>query len=170
MGPTESILYQPWDFSGKVAGDLHIVSRVTGYCWEQSIAAPRLDAYRCMQGNYIHDPCFGDPNGPSNQVVCSYPSPESVTVMQLTKPLPGGPYAPTTSLANPWLVTLADGTPCVSFTGLPLSASGLWLHYTCSNGDLLYGKINKTNQIWTIFNQHYGSSVMTLAQIAKAYY
>jgi hypothetical protein len=40
-----------------------------GYCWTGSIAAPyRTDAWRCTEGNAIHDPCFSLPN--RNFVVC----------------------------------------------------------------------------------------------------
>ena len=168
LSHTSSILFQPWTFAGKVSVDLHIASKVTGFCWAESIATPRQDAYRCMAGNFILDPCFAGPNGPDDQVVCTYPSPQSVTVMRLTKPLPF--FSAPSSLSSPWLLILADGEHCYYETGGTTSPGGMRLNYECSRNSNLYGNINKADHIWTIFQQRNGSSDMTQAQIAKAYY
>src|ERR1035441_9971805 len=38
-------------------------SRREGYYWARSVAAPlRPDAWRCREGNVIHDPCFSLPD------------------------------------------------------------------------------------------------------------
>lgn len=173
--PTSSIFFQPWTLTGRVSGDLHIASEVTGYCWMESVAARRLDAYRCMDRQHtILDPCFGI--GSSSQVVggnslsrvvCAYPSPESVTVMKISKPLPV--FSAPASLSNPWLLILADGERCYFDTGGTSNPGGLRLNYACRNGDL-YGSINKTDGAWTIFQQHANSADMTQVRIVKAYY
>src|SRR5579863_2030262 len=43
---------------GKLSSQFHIGARGRGYCWEASLAANVPNAYRCFQGNMIHDPCF----------------------------------------------------------------------------------------------------------------
>ena len=58
---TSSIFFQPWTLEGKVSGDLHVASRITGFCWEESVAARRADAYRCTAGNDILDRALLDP-------------------------------------------------------------------------------------------------------------
>jgi len=172
--PTSSIFLEPWTLTGRLSVDLHIASRVTGYCWEESIAAPRLDAYRCVDRRHILDPCFGV--GSSSQivggnsfshVVCANPSPESVTVLKISKPLPV--FSAPASLSNPWLLILADGERCYFDTGSTASAGGLRFNYACRHGDL-FGSVDKANRIWTIFQQHAGSADMTQVQIVKAYY
>ncbi len=40
-----------------------------GYCWTSSIALHRADAWRCMIGNAIEDPCFATPDV-SDAVIC----------------------------------------------------------------------------------------------------
>jgi hypothetical protein len=170
MSPTASAVFDPWTFAGKLSSDLHIASKVTGVCWEESIAAPRLDAYRCAEHNLILDPCFGSANGiPGNEVVCAYPSPESVTVMQVTKPLPT--FSAPSSLLHPWLIVLANDELCYFAAGATTNPAGLRLNYGCNrNGDVLYGNVNERNSIWTVFEQNNRSATMTQVPIVKAYY
>jgi hypothetical protein len=40
-----------------------------GNCWTNSIAVNRSDAWRCMLGNRIYDPCF-EATGQTRQVIC----------------------------------------------------------------------------------------------------
>ena len=40
------------------ANALKTTSTVSGECWTTSVASPRTDAFRCMAGNAISDPCF----------------------------------------------------------------------------------------------------------------
>lgn len=40
------------------ASSMHVTARQSGHCWTSSIASQRSDAYRCMVGNTIQDPCF----------------------------------------------------------------------------------------------------------------
>lgn len=86
---------------------------ISGSCWTASIASTRADAYRCMAGNSIHDPCF---TINSSTVAC----PLNATVnrgirMQLTSPLPHANVGGTTNTA--WLMTLASGSTCNLGTG-----------------------------------------------------
>ena len=65
------------------------VARLAGHCWTRSIAAPaRADAYRCMAGDSIYDPCFAPPR--AHAVVCDVnpTTPNPGFAMRLTQPLP----------------------------------------------------------------------------------
>jgi hypothetical protein len=169
VAPTAEIFYQPWTSAGKISGLVQIGSKTTGYCFTESIAAPRQDAYRCSTHNLILDPCFDDPFVFSHHVVvCAYPSPYSVTVMNLTQPLPAGVSAPTT-LLDPWLIVLPDGEQCRPYTGLGVIVGGLRLNYGCQGGSL-YGNVVKSGGVWKIYEQYKGSPQMVLIDIRQAFY
>jgi predicted secreted protein len=60
----------------------------TGFCWTTSVKAPRKDAWRCMVGNRIFDPCFSIEGG---EYVFHQPNPATDTggfLVKLTEPLP----------------------------------------------------------------------------------
>jgi hypothetical protein len=105
---------------------------VSGSCWTRSIAAPsRTDAYRCMVGNVIYDPCFAPKR--RGDVVCDVNPAMGVRgfALRLTKPLPveatftGGGIAP-------WLVELEDGDVCIPQTGTHEAFGSESIGYECS--------------------------------------
>jgi hypothetical protein len=90
----------------------------SGHCWTSSIAAPyRPDAFRCMVGNEIHDPCFA--TAQKDRVVCDMnpASGEAGFVLKLTQALPAPEPPPTANENWAWLIELADGSACFPFTG-----------------------------------------------------
>lgn len=95
-GPTKVVKYSGSGMKGKA---------VKGYCWTSSIASTRSDAFRCMIGNSIMDPCF---KLSAKTVAC----PQNVAantgvIIKLTKPLP---QANPKSAAKPWRFQLAGGS------------------------------------------------------------
>jgi hypothetical protein len=89
---------------------MQATARESGYCWTSSIASQRSDAYRCMVGNGIHDPCFTRSPG---EVAC----PTDVAanrgiIITLTKPLPATSVARTV-----WQMQLVSGAQCNRGTG-----------------------------------------------------
>ncbi|HTD36960.1 MAG TPA: hypothetical protein VK669_05575 [Candidatus Limnocylindrales bacterium] len=105
----------------------------SGSCWTRSIAAPsRADAWRCMLGNEIYDPCFSAK--PPGVVVCDV---NPVTggrgfAVRLTKPLPAGEPLFAARLALPWVVQLANGEVCVPLTGTHELIGKESIGYECS--------------------------------------
>jgi hypothetical protein len=94
------------------AASMTVVQHAKGSCWTTSIASTRSDAYRCMVGNAVHDPCFTRSAG---FVVC----PENLIdnsgiAIKLTKPLPSSaqPHA-----VQPWAMVLASHITCNRATG-----------------------------------------------------
>lgn len=104
-GPTKVVNYNASGLKGKT---------VKGYCWTSSNASPRADAFRCMIGNSIMDPCF---KVNARLVAC----PQNLvantgTLIALTKPLPApNPKSP----AKPWSFQIAGGSgiTCNAGTG-----------------------------------------------------
>lgn len=99
----------------------------SGNCWTGSIASERSDAYRCMTGNNIYDPCFLDG---SQSVFCPTDVPPRLgVVLTLTAPLPAtGSEAP--GQAPPWAFQLADGAICQVVTGAGIAN----FPFACSSG------------------------------------
>ncbi len=94
------------------ASSMHVSERATGTCWTSSIASTRSDAYRCMVGNEIHDPCF---KLSSVEVACPQDLVKnSGELIKLTKPLPP---AASPQAAQPWAMVLAGNKTCNRATG-----------------------------------------------------
>ncbi|HVO28471.1 MAG TPA: hypothetical protein VMT81_00610 [Candidatus Paceibacterota bacterium] len=152
--PTEVVAYTPPLLASSTPVE-------NGSCWTNSIAAPyRPDAWRCMVGNAISDPCFMLP-GSSTTLACgldpAVTDESSAFVLRLTKPLPK-PETPSSTPSNwAWMVALVDGTTCTPFTGTrPFTASGDIAYYGCSGGTvptgtLIFGELDNTSSsgIWT---------------------
>src|SRR3954471_7285830 len=62
-------LYAPFN-GGGIASGVQIARSASGYCWTNSGADARSDAYRCFVGNFIHDPCFADQTSSAKYVLC----------------------------------------------------------------------------------------------------
>jgi len=106
---------------------------IAGQCWTGSIAAGgRTDAWRCMAGNVISDPCFQVP-ARADIVVCGANpvSGERGFVMKLTEPLPAAEQ-PAATDPSPWQFELADGAICTPFTGTLPSINHESARFSCT--------------------------------------
>jgi hypothetical protein len=144
------------------------IATKTGNCWVNSIAQPfREDAWRCMVGNSIYDPCFS-----TNQdgVVFCQMNPLKITsfIINLTEPLPTAKVPAEKQDNWAWFIKLKDGTYCSPFTGTRLPVGTDIAYYGCNSnfkseqvvlvGDLRDGDIWKAtkavlvqnNQKWTV--------------------
>jgi len=151
--PTQVITYHPAAPLG--------AKTVSGSCWTNSIAAPyRADAWRCMVGNSISDPCFALSNSSSGpqQVVCDVDplgiTASSTFVITVTKPLPPPTVPTSTHGAWGWFVALEDGTLCAPFTGTrPFAKTGEVATFACEGPkpeeSLLFGDFNAAGPTWT---------------------
>lgn len=110
-----------------------VAARRTGSCFSTSVAVPRADAYRCLAGNSIEDPCFASPVATSPPTVACVPAPwDEATVLTVTGTLPA---ASGVRLADdPWALQLANGARCVASTGTVPSVGAMSLNYVCGPG------------------------------------
>lgn len=101
-----------------------------GNCFSNAIGLGRADAWRCMTGNQIHDPCFQVDDAPT--LVCGADpiSGEEGFVLELTEPLPPVEVG---ELARPWRIELEDGTICGLMTGTVPGAEGQTAPYGCAD-------------------------------------
>src|SRR5262249_7140460 len=146
---TAKQIYSPANASGGLAVANPTSAR--GTCFTTSIVSPRSDAYRCMSGNSLVDPCFFVN---STQVLCPTNGPWSDTGLLLNVPsLPNnsGGSSPQGTGGQPWAIELADGTKCEEASGATNVIAGQRLGYFCKGGVGLYGSVNKSSPVWTIY-------------------
>ena len=111
----------------------------SGYCWTESIVVGRRGVWRCMAGNEIHDPCFGQRANRSEVICGANPAVGGRGfILKLDRPLPpaaGGGDAQ----ASPWMMKLADGSVCSAFSGtLPFIGDQI-VRYGCSDSAVCDG-------------------------------
>jgi hypothetical protein len=131
--PTQIIVFKP---------SLTVQAVKKGYCWTSSLKTARTDAWRCMIGNAIQDPCFTTTQ--SNIVACGM-NPEAGDpgfALELTQALPKVSRPVTADNLNAgtypktWMVKLADGSVCSPFTGTLAEVNGQNILYACHDAKL----------------------------------
>ena len=142
---TRVVHVKPFLPSGGLAPGYMVASSAKGHCWTNSIASNRPDAFRCVVGNEIYDPCFKNPAG--TKVACIYGSSSEVAIIRLTSKLPkamsgGTPHA--------FLVQLANGTRCEFETGATFVADGRRANFSCTDKSWLFGHADTSTQPWRI--------------------
>jgi hypothetical protein len=150
-GRTRIIVYTPFAVSGDLASGITIARSASGYCWTGSEAARRPDAWRCMVGNYIFDPCYSGAR--AGIVACPVDAlGRRVLTVPLSKPLPRAQANPPLNTARslPARVRLTTGKTCSFAEGATATLGGLRLNYACSNGGWLVGGPSRKTAVWTI--------------------
>ncbi|MBV8067638.1 MAG: hypothetical protein JO113_06655 [Candidatus Eremiobacteraeota bacterium] len=148
--PTKIVIFAPWSSSGLRAG-FSVASRAKGTCWSHSIATNRADAWRCMTGNDIYDPCFA--GSPQKSVVACPEEPFSRNVVLLhdTKALDGRPSWLGHSVqpkGEPWALRLINGDTCVFETGATDVIGGKRMNYACVKSGWIVGFVNRSTKSW----------------------
>lgn len=145
---TKVVIFTPWA-GDQIRPGLHVAERVTGACWTASLAVGQADAWRCMAGNAISDPCFLSSRD-KNVVACVRdPFSRTVTLMQLTKPLPWrSPGKPGTA-GPPWALRLANGATCGFLTGGTGAYKGERINYGCTPKGYVAGDAARSSKVWT---------------------
>jgi hypothetical protein len=164
---TQVQVVEVWKGSAPAPG-VTVTGTASGHCFAPSIATTRHDAYRCLTGNLIYDPCFApQTTPPGSQVLCvEGPSVSRLLKVTLTAPLPAGGTG--TPQVAPFALMLADGQFCLRNSGAERATSSLPLSYTCPGGDL-FGFPDTSAAVWTIRYQPSSGGALTAAAIATAY-
>ena len=150
---TRASIYTPFAASGQSAAQ--VKSTVRGHCWTGSAAIDHQDAWRCLGGNLIYDPCFGSANA-KGIVLCPAIGPwsSSAIEIELTSKLPskhGNKGRPSTS-GLPWALLTAAGWKCRLDTGASSVIDGQRQNYVCTGTqDSLWGAPSRTSQPWKIY-------------------
>jgi|GEM_PF-714853 len=146
---TDVRLYRPFEV---VKGQVTPVPKKTlkGKCWTHSLTNHRSDAWRCMVGNQIFDPCFVKTYVSRNKVICPQTpwSSEAVWLKLESNLLPEKNETLDMSTDYPWAVELLNGVRCTRATGAMPSFHGQSIQYTCNNDTFLVGKLQRCSPIW----------------------
>lgn len=144
---TRVVLFNPFGV-GSLRTGLAVSERVTGSCWIQSLSSQRADAWRCMAGNEIHDPCFS--GSFKEEVACADgPFARSVVLIRLDKPLPS--RAGSSPMGTPWGLELSNGMKCGFVTGGTFVVAGMRANYGCEHGGWIIGDPDRSTALWHVF-------------------
>jgi hypothetical protein len=150
---TQATIYSAFAASGSPAG--HVTGTLRGHCWSGSLATERQDAWRCLSGNLIYDPCFSSANA-KGIVLCPATGPWSASTIEikLTSKLPanyGNKGKPSTS-GLPWALVTTQGWKCRLTTGASTVVDGKRANYFCTGtADTLWGAPTRASQPWKIY-------------------
>jgi len=144
---TKIVHFRVFTPSGKVVG-VRVTRTLRGSCFSGSIGLPRPDAWRCMVGNEILDPCLESPKGPSVGLVCVFGN--QAVRLHLTKGLPMRYKNRPEKTFFAWQLVLANGDVCQRFTGTAAGAvQGQGLVYGCRSGGTTTDA-NRSHPAWTV--------------------
>ena len=168
---TSAGAYQAFTPRGVVA--LQVRSR-SGYCWEGSITTPRRDAWRCLVGNRIYDPCLSSARRAGIVVCPDAPWLRTGAEIRLTKRLPKayGNHRTASTRLEPWGLELYGGRRCVFASGTTEVVQGQRLNYFCgaSSREGLWGRPDRAIEPWTILTAPLDAKELTKrAQIRRAW-
>lgn len=133
---------------GALSPQFHVATTANGHCFTASLAAAgEADAYRCIAGNAINDPCFAA-SADARTVACFLDPWHAVTLLRLTRPLPR--HGPVQAGAPPWAIETENGLHCTYFTGATAPMGGERINYGCTKGWFLIGSPDRRQPLWTI--------------------
>jgi hypothetical protein len=146
-----------------------IQRRASGNCFTGSIDLERSDAWRCTVANNIYDPCF---SLDQSHVVCPPDGPwgRTAVLVNLTAALPASGNKDAEAKGTPWAIQLDDGARCLLLSGASNVIAGRRLNYNCTHGLGLYGDVNRSGSVWTIFGAGQHASSITPYAIALVWY
>lgn len=116
-----------------------------------SLALNRIDAWRCMVGNQIYDPCFAAAAHATSVICGALPSRPYGIQVRLSAPLPS--HDPVHGTRQPWILELGDGTTCGFFTGATSGVQGQRVNYGCSDQLVLVG-LPQPGRVWYAVKAH----------------
>jgi hypothetical protein len=121
---------------GGLRSGVQVAGRVSGTCFAASIAdRGRPDAWRCISGNRIMDPCFQGAEGSQAILAClDDPWNPRVTVLTPNGELPRAQANNADLRALPWALELSSGARCVFLTGATTAVAGMRANYGCVGG------------------------------------
>jgi hypothetical protein len=159
---TRATIFHAFDATG--APTIPVKSK-SGHCFSGSLTINRSDAWRCLSGNFLYDPCFSSALHPG-VVVCPNRVVKGGVEIHLKRKLPrkfadsGRP-----SLKHqPWDIQLASGRHCAFESGASNTVHGIRLNYFCGprtkNG--LWGYPRRRVEPWTIRIAPFNAKVLRM--------
>ena len=145
---TKTERYTPFNADGELRSDLS-ASDMSGECWTSSSILGRDDAWRCVTGNSLRDPCFESPIE-SDVLICAR-SPWDKSVVRLEASLDYDDFW--SWKGGSWALKLTNGMKCHYVTGATTAVHGRRLNYFCGKngkGPYLFGNPDRSSRLWRI--------------------
>lgn len=138
---------------------------LTGECLTHSKLSPREDAWRCISGNRLFDPCYVRTYVKRNEVICPLaPWKVAGTVLTIGRELPQPFVAINAYSQVPWAVELMSGKTC-----LQINENGK-IQYRCDSYGIVEATVHRCKGLWNFIVQSPNEVFTQTEQIAKAYY
>lgn len=153
---------------------MRITRTVRGSCFSPSDAASRDDAYRCMSGNELFDPCLAPPASvrAGRVVVCPDPFNGTGIEIRLTRRLPRNTDPAPSTHGLPFAVRLTNGCEAMLETGATQVIRGVRANYYCQRThQFLWGAPSRRGRLWTIWSAPESARRLTRrVSIAEAWF
>jgi hypothetical protein len=165
---TELLYYRPYIVSYQQPS-LSVASEQQGTCLQQSQLIRREDAWRCMAGGQVYDPCFKKPFSKQQDVLC-VENPWSLQAIKVKLPAAINNKLHQRldlSTAFPWALQLIDGEKCYAIMS-DERYDGLYAHYICNDKSMLYGELHRCSSLWTVLKKEHEG--LSMVNIAKAWF
>lgn len=136
-----------------------------GECLTHSKISPRGDAWRCLSGSRIFDPCYVRVYTQRQEVICPVaPWKTEGTRITLGRELPQPEVSIDMTQQMPWAMQLVNGKTClqVNETGKPL--------YQCDTYGLVDATLHRCKGLWRVIMQSPNEIYTQTEPVAKAYY
>ena len=142
VAATKVVIFHPTGTAG---------APVAGGCgMGESLALDRSDAWRCIVGNNIYDPCFST-SAHATTVICGASPSKPVGIkVTLSAPLPAHAKALD---KQPWIVILGDGLTCGFVTGATFGVGDQRANYGCTQNDWIIGS-PVPGKVWYAVRAH----------------
>lgn len=157
----------------KLASGLTAAAAVNGECFAASLASQgRPDAWRCMAGNTILDPCFeSQPPGAGPLACAASPWSSQIRMLKPVKPVPRSQANHGDLVSEmPWALELADGSRCTFLTGATAAIAGLRWNYGCPSGAWVIGEVYRGDPVWRVFVRPVSGAVVKQVDVLVAWY
>jgi len=169
---TTVVIFNPWSSSGLRHGFM-VSGNVKGSCGMHSLASERPDAWRCIAGDDMYDPCFVRSSDERTLACAESPFSKRVTLMTVTKALADklkltGEIWGLRLRGAPWGLHLVSGDTCVFAQGATDAVAGERLNYACRKTGWIIGVPVRSAPIWTARTADWPNKHVTKVSIAMA--
>ena len=136
--------YTPYTKTGEIKPSIRITERRDGECDVGGIGG-RSDAWRCVTGHFIYDPCFESPI--ADIAVC--PRLQQRGDLLLRDPDFNREYQSTNQRGRVWAVRVRGKGWCVASTGARSEVRGRVPLFFCNGGEsAVWGQMDRRKPTW----------------------
>ncbi len=147
---TKTHIYDAFESGGQPG--ITIEHTYQGSCMGGSNVLNRSDAWRCISGNALADPCFSSSKSAKFVLCPSAPWKESGIKIKLLQKLKGGHKRAPSTKGNPWGIQTTTGLKCGFAGGATAAIGSKRANYACvKSSQWLWGSPIRSSATWTIF-------------------